>query len=90
MDIVGDGKFRYKVIETWPNIPKYWKLGIVSDGAVNSPYEIYLFSRGSHPIKLRTIYHLGLSNSSCTKKYQLNRVSHHLNQKRQEMVLPID
>ena len=45
---------------------------------------------GSHPIKLRTIYHLGLSNSSCTKKHQLNRVSHHLNQKRQEMVLPID
>jgi len=32
MDIVGDGKFRYKVIETWPNIPKYWKLGMVSAG----------------------------------------------------------
>lgn len=52
MDIVGDGKFRYKVIETWPHIPKYWKLGMVSDGAVNSQNEIYLFSRGSHPITI--------------------------------------
>jgi hypothetical protein len=35
-------------------MPKYWGFGAASDGAVNSKGEIYIFSRGKHPLTIWT------------------------------------
>jgi hypothetical protein len=35
-------------------MPKYWGFGAASDGAVNSKDEIYIFSRGKHPLTIWT------------------------------------
>ena len=52
MAVVGSGDFRYERVEEWPNMPKYWEFGAASDGAVNSKDEVYIFSRGLHPLTI--------------------------------------
>ena len=49
MQSVGDGDFKYELVPSWPNLPKYWVLGMASDGAVISRDEVHIFSRGLHP-----------------------------------------
>ena len=48
--IVGSGDYRYEIVESWPKMPKYWSFGGPSDAAVNSDDEVYVFSRGVHPV----------------------------------------
>ena len=50
--IVGSGEFKYEVAPSWPNLPKYWSFGLASDAAVNSENEIYVLSRGLHPLTI--------------------------------------
>ena len=50
MTILGTGDYKYERIQSWPEMPKYWSFGAASDGAVNSEDEIYIFSRGAHPV----------------------------------------
>ena len=52
MAIVGSGDFRYERVPSWPKMPRYWSFGAASDGAVNSKDEIYIFSRGDHPLTI--------------------------------------
>ena len=52
MEVLGSGDYRYKRVESWPNLPRNWQFGLASDGAVNSKDEIYIFSRGIHPITI--------------------------------------
>ena len=52
MEVLGSGDYRYQRVESWPNLPRNWQFGLASDGAVNSKDEIYIFSRGIHPIKI--------------------------------------
>ena len=52
MAIVGSGDFRYERVAEWPKMPKYWAFGAASDGAVNSKDEVYIFSRGLHPLTI--------------------------------------
>jgi len=52
MPILGNDNYRYERVPSWPNMPKYWQFGAASDGAVNSDDEIYIFSRGSHPVTI--------------------------------------
>ena len=52
MTTVGDGEFTYEPVPFWPNLPKYWDLGMASDGAVNSRDEVHIFSRGIHPVTI--------------------------------------
>ena len=52
MEILGSGDYRYQRVESWPDLPRNWKFGLASDGAVNSKDEIYIFSRGIHPITI--------------------------------------
>ena len=33
-------------------MPKYWTMGLASDGAVNSRDEVHIFSRGAHPVTI--------------------------------------
>ncbi len=54
MTTVGEGDYTYELVPSWPNVPKYWTLGMVSDGAVNSRDEVHLFSRGLHPLTIWT------------------------------------
>ena len=51
MTIVGSGDYRYRPV-TWPKMPKYWSFAIASDAAVNSADEVYVFSRGDHPLTI--------------------------------------
>ena len=39
----------------WPKLPKYWSLGQPSDAAVNSAGEIFVVSRGDHPVSIWTL-----------------------------------
>ncbi|SVD62260.1 uncharacterized protein METZ01_LOCUS415114, partial [marine metagenome] len=52
MAIVGSGDHRYERVPLWPNMPRGWVFGAASDGAVNSKDEIYIFSRGHHPVTI--------------------------------------
>ena len=54
MVVLGSGNFKYEKVPEWPKMPKYWKFGAASDGAVNSKGEIYIFSRGKHPLTIWT------------------------------------
>lgn len=52
MATVGSGDFKYERVPSWPKLPKYWAMGLASDGAVNSRNEIHIFSRGEHPVTI--------------------------------------
>ena len=52
MATVGSGDYQYERVSEWPNMPKYWAFGAASDGAVNSQDEVYIFSRGAHPLTI--------------------------------------
>jgi len=54
MTTVGSGDYRYEMVPSWPEMPRYWSLGMASDAAVNSRDEIYIFSRGLHPLTIWT------------------------------------
>ena len=48
--IVGNGDYKYEIVESWPNLPRYWSFGSTSDVSVSNEDEIYVFSRGLHPL----------------------------------------
>jgi DNA-binding beta-propeller fold protein YncE len=48
--IVGEGEFRYKVVDSWAKLPDGWALHEVPSIGVDSKDNIYLFSRGEHSI----------------------------------------
>ena len=50
--IVGSGDYKYEMVPTWPKMLRYWSFGGPSDAAVNSGDEIYVFSRGAHPVTI--------------------------------------
>ncbi len=52
MATVGSGDFKYERVPSWPKLPRYWAMGLASDGAVNSRNEIHIFSRGEHPVTI--------------------------------------
>lgn len=49
---VGSGDYRFERLDSWPNMPKHWEMGLASDGAVNSQNEVHIFSRGLHPVTI--------------------------------------
>ena len=49
---VGSGDYKFERVPSWPNMPKYWEMGLASDGAVNSKNEVHIFSRGLHPVTI--------------------------------------
>lgn len=52
MATVGSGDYKYELIQSWPSLPRYWEMGMASDGAVNSKNEVHIFSRGLHPLTI--------------------------------------
>ena len=47
---LGEGDYRYELVDGWPKVPEGWELMAVSDAAVDSQGRIYAFSRGKHPL----------------------------------------
>ena len=47
---LGEGDYRYELVDGWPKVPEGWELKAVSDAAVDSQGRIYAFSRGKHPL----------------------------------------
>src|SRR5438552_19137184 len=50
MAIVGNGSYRYEVIETWGTLPTDWTFGPMSAVATDSQDRVYAFQREDPPI----------------------------------------
>ncbi|MBI4525873.1 MAG: hypothetical protein HY695_18915 [Deltaproteobacteria bacterium] len=48
--IMGSGEFRYEVIEGWGKLPEGWSYREVAAVGVDGNDQVYIFSRGEHPI----------------------------------------
>ena len=48
--VIGDGEYRYEVIENWGKLPDGWRYGEVAAVGVDSKDNVYVFSRGKHPM----------------------------------------
>ncbi|MBL6953264.1 MAG: hypothetical protein ISR50_11555 [Alphaproteobacteria bacterium] len=48
--ILGDGDYRYRVVEDWAKLPDGWEFRDVAGVAVDSKDQVYIFNRGEHPM----------------------------------------
>ena len=48
--VLGEGAHRYEVIEDWGTLPPGWTYGEVAAVGVDSHDNVYVFSRGEHPM----------------------------------------
>ncbi len=48
--IVGDGQYRYEVIDGWERLPDGWEHGDVAGVATDSQDRVYVFNRSEHPV----------------------------------------
>ncbi len=48
--IVGDGPYRYEVVEGWEQLPDGWTHGDVAGVATDSQDRVYVFNRSEHPV----------------------------------------
>jgi hypothetical protein len=48
--IVGEGKYRYEVVEGWEQLPEGWSHGDVAGVATDSQDRVYVFNRSEHPV----------------------------------------
>ncbi len=48
--IVGEGDFRFRIIDDWAKLPEGWKLGDVGGVGVDTQDNVYVFNRGTHPM----------------------------------------
>ena len=47
---VGDGDFKYELIENWAKLPDGWVFTQVGAVAVDENDDVYVFNRSEHPI----------------------------------------
>ena len=48
--IVGNGAYRYEVVDGWGKLPDRWTFREVAAVAVDKKDQVYCFTRGEHPI----------------------------------------
>jgi hypothetical protein len=48
--IVGEGTYRYEVVEGWEQLPNGWSHGDVAGVATDSQDRVYVFNRSEHPV----------------------------------------
>jgi len=48
--LVGSGRFRYRALERWQQLPAGWDLVEVAGVATDSEDRVYVFNRGEHPV----------------------------------------
>lgn len=49
-DTLGDGRFKYRVVENWAQLPDGWELMDVAAIATDRRDRVYVFNRGAHPM----------------------------------------
>ena len=54
--LLGQGEFKYRVVEDWAKLPDQWCFMDVAGVAVNSKDEVYVFNRGEHPMIIFDIH----------------------------------
>lgn len=47
---LGEGEFRYEEVENWAKLPAGWQFGNVGAVAIDRHDQVYVFSRGGHPM----------------------------------------
>jgi DNA-binding beta-propeller fold protein YncE len=48
--IVGEGKYRFELVENWAQLPDGWLLGDAPGVATDSDDRVYVFNRSEHPV----------------------------------------
>ena len=48
--VLGEGDFKYRVIEDWAKLPDGWEFRDVGGIATDSKDQVYVFNRSDHPI----------------------------------------
>lgn len=48
--ILGEGEYRYEIVEDWANLPEGWEFKDVAAVAVDSKDRVFVFNRGEHPM----------------------------------------
>ena len=48
--IVGNGEYRYRIIEDWAKLPEGWSFKEVGAVGVDAKDNVYVFNRGDHPM----------------------------------------
>ncbi|MGH7045502.1 MAG: peptidyl-alpha-hydroxyglycine alpha-amidating lyase family protein [Stellaceae bacterium] len=48
--IVGDGDYKYRIIEDWAKLPDKWSFKEVGAVGVDGKDNVYVFNRGEHPV----------------------------------------
>ena len=48
--IVGNGEYRYRIVENWAKLPDGWSFKEVAAVGVDSGDNVYVFNRGEHPM----------------------------------------
>src|ERR1051325_5950090 len=50
--IVGNGEYRYRIIENWAKLPDGWSFKEVAAVGVDRNDNVYVFGRGEHPMMI--------------------------------------
>lgn len=50
MTVIGAGRWRYRVVEGWGDLPAEWNIGDVAGVAVDAEDRVYVFNRSEHPV----------------------------------------
>lgn len=48
--IVGEGKYRYELVENWAQLPKEWLIGDAPGVVTDEDDRVYVFTRSEHPV----------------------------------------
>jgi hypothetical protein len=48
--IVGNGKYRHRIVEDWAQLPNGWSFKEVAAVGVDKEDNVYCFNRGEHPM----------------------------------------
>ena len=48
--IVGQGDYKYRIIEDWAKLPDGWSFKEVGSVGVDRQDNVYVFNRGEHPV----------------------------------------
>lgn len=50
MTVIGEGRWKYRVVDGWGNLPPEWHIGDVAGVAVDAQDRVFAFNRSEHPV----------------------------------------
>ena len=66
--VIGEGDYRYEVIENWGRLPDGWRYGEVAAVGVDSKDNVYVFSRSAHPMTVFDREGCSAGRTVCTSR----------------------